>query len=213
MPARKPTPECTTRADSRPGEVTVPTVAACGHIGANTGTRADLLIFHHVVNKSALKNRPDRARVAGHFEHTAANLGKPEALLRSRFTPRHADDADARAKKDFAVPVFRRPISLGSERFRCAKWPREWLKASRNKTGSASLARRPAGIARQDQCRNLDSASRFPAAVFGQPPPRRFELRVDVRGHPQPERPDPLVPTLRWSIPTSYRTRGSFGGP
>jgi hypothetical protein len=122
-----------------------PIVAVCGNDRGDTGPPADLLISHDVVNRNALQNRVDRFRFAGHFRTNPANLHEPEGLFRSRFTSREVDNRSAGQKKDFAVPVFPRPISLGFDAPRCAKWSQERLQARRNEVSSGGFGPLPVG--------------------------------------------------------------------
>jgi predicted phage terminase large subunit-like protein len=118
-----------------------PTVSAYGINGGNTGTRADLLVCDDVVDVSALHSRIDRFRVAEYFENNLMNLLEPEGRFWGLFTPWHADDLNARLKKNAAFSLFRRPIGEDFEPIWDAKWTRERLLARKNEIGSASFAR------------------------------------------------------------------------
>ena len=118
-----------------------PTVAAYGINAGNTGTRADLLVCDDVVAVSALHSRVDRFRVAEYFENNLMNLLEPEGRFWGLFTPWHADDLNARLKKNSAFTTLRKPIGPDFEPIWEAKWPRERLIARKNEIGSASFAR------------------------------------------------------------------------
>ena len=125
----------------RPAEVIGPTVAAYGINAGNTGTRADLLVCDDVVDVSALHSRVDRFRVAEYFENNLMNLLEPEGRFWGLFTPWHADDLNARLKKNSAFTTLRKPIGPDFEPIWEAKWPRERLMARKNEIGTASFAR------------------------------------------------------------------------
>jgi len=125
----------------RPAHVIGPTVAAYGLGAGSTGTHADLLVCDDVVDVSALHSAVDRGRVAEYFENNLMNLLEPEGRFWGLFTPWHADDLNARLKKNLAFSLFRRPIGPDFEPVWAAKWPRERLMARKDEIGSASFAR------------------------------------------------------------------------
>jgi predicted phage terminase large subunit-like protein len=125
----------------RPAPVIGPTVAAYGLGAGSTGTRADLLVCDDVVDVRALHSRVDRGRTAEYFENNLMNLLEPEGRFWGLFTPWHADDLNARLKKNSAFTTLRRPIGADFEPIWEAKWPRERLMARKNEIGSASFAR------------------------------------------------------------------------
>jgi phage terminase large subunit-like protein len=125
----------------RPAPVIGPTVAAYGIGGGNTGTRADLLVCDDVVDVRALHSHVDRGRVAEYFENNLMNLLEPEGRFWGLFTPWHADDLNARLKKNLAFALFRRPVGPDFEPVWPAKWPRDRLKARKDEIGSTSFAR------------------------------------------------------------------------
>jgi len=125
----------------RPAEVIGPSVAAYGIGAGSTGTRADLLVCDDIVDVHALHTASERNRVADYFHENLMNLLEPDGRFWGLFTPWHADDLNARLKKNGAFALFRRAISNDFEPVWPDKWPVEKLKARRDEIGATSFAR------------------------------------------------------------------------
>jgi predicted phage terminase large subunit-like protein len=125
----------------RPAEVIGPSVAAYGVGAGSTGTRADLLVCDDIVDVRALNTASERNRVAAYFHENLMNLLEPEGRFWGLFTPWHADDLNARLKKNGAFAHFRRAIGADLEPVWPEKWPVEKLKERRDEIGSVSFAR------------------------------------------------------------------------
>jgi hypothetical protein len=126
---------------ARPADVIGPSVAAFGVGAGSTGTRADLLVCDDIVDVHALHSRADRDRVADYFENNLMNLLEPDGRFWGLFTPWHADDLNARLKRNTAYAVFRRAVGPDLEPVWPEKWPRERLLARKAEIGAASFAR------------------------------------------------------------------------
>jgi predicted phage terminase large subunit-like protein len=125
----------------RPADVIGPSVAAFGVGAGSTGTRADLLVCDDVVDVHALHSRADRDRVADYFENNLMNLLEPDGRFWGLCTPWHADDLNARLKRNPAYAVFRRAVGPDLEPVWPEKWPRARLMARKAEIGAASFAR------------------------------------------------------------------------
>ncbi|MFM8273447.1 MAG: hypothetical protein ACKODX_14130, partial [Gemmata sp.] len=111
-------------------------------IGAGTtGTRADLLICDDVVDVRSIHSRAERDRVSDYFTNNLMNLLEPHGRFWGLCTPWHADDLNARLKKNGAYALFRRAVGLNFEPVWPEKWPAERLRARKEEIGSASFAR------------------------------------------------------------------------
>jgi hypothetical protein len=125
----------------RPADVIGPSVAAFGVGAGSTGTRADLLVCDDVVDVRALHSRAERDRVADYFENNLMNLLEPDGRFWGLCTPWHADDLNARLKRNPAYAVFRKAVGADLEPVWPEKWPRERLLARKAEIGAASFAR------------------------------------------------------------------------
>ncbi len=126
---------------ARPANAIGPSVAAFGVGAGSTGTRADLLVCDDVVDVRALHSRADRDRVSDYFTNNLMNLLEPHGRFWGLCTPWHADDLNARLKKNTAYAVFRKAVGLNFEPVWEEKWPPERLRARKDEIGSASFAR------------------------------------------------------------------------
>src|SRR5947209_3751566 len=102
-----------------------PSVAAFGVGAGSTGTRADLLVCDDVVDVRAMHSRAERDRVADYFTNNLMNLLEPDGRFWGLCTPWHADDLNARLKRNPAYAVFRRAVGPDLEPVWPEKWPRE----------------------------------------------------------------------------------------
>lgn len=125
----------------RPAEIIGPSVAAYGVGAGSTGTRADLLVCDDIVDVRALHTASERNRVADYFHENLMNLLEPDGRFWGLFTPWHADDLNARLKKNAAFAHFRRAIGADLEPVWPEKWPVEKLKERREEIGVTSFAR------------------------------------------------------------------------
>ncbi|MFO0802095.1 MAG: hypothetical protein U0791_03080 [Gemmataceae bacterium] len=125
----------------RPAEIIGPSVAAYGVGAGSTGTRADLLVCDDIVDVRALHTASERDRVADYFHENLMNLLEPDGRFWGLFTPWHADDLNARLKKNGAFAHFRRAIGADLEPVWPEKWPVEKLKERREEIGAVSFAR------------------------------------------------------------------------
>lgn len=125
----------------RPAEVIGPSVTAYGVGAGSTGTRADLLVCDDIVDVRALHTATERNRVAAYFHENLMNLLEPDGRFWGLFTPWHADDLNARLKKNGAFAHFRRAIGADLEPVWPEKWPVEKLKERRDEIGSVSFTR------------------------------------------------------------------------
>jgi hypothetical protein len=126
---------------ARAADVIGPSVAALGVGAGSTGTRADLLVCDDIVDVHALHSRAERDRVCDYFENNLMNLLEPDGRFWGLYTPWHADDLNARLKRNPAYVVFRRAIGPDLEPVWPEKWPRERLLARKAEIGAASFAR------------------------------------------------------------------------
>jgi hypothetical protein len=126
---------------ARPADVIGPSVAAFGVGAGSTGTRADLLVCDDVVDVRSLHSRAERDRVADYFQNNLMNLLEPDGRFWGLFTPWHADDLNARLKRNPSYVTFRRAVGPGLEPVWPQKWPRERLLARKAEIGAASFAR------------------------------------------------------------------------
>ena len=118
-----------------------PSVAAYGLGAGSTGTRADLLVCDDVVDVRSLFCAEERVRAAQYFENNLMNILEPNGRFWGLFTPWHADDLNARLKKNAAFDLFRRAIGVNLEPVWPQKWPQDLLKARRDEIGATSFAR------------------------------------------------------------------------
>jgi predicted phage terminase large subunit-like protein len=125
----------------RGGQVLGPSVASIGVGAASTGARADLLVCDDIVDVRAIRSRAERDRVATWFHENLVNLLEPDGRLWCLFTPWHADDLNARLKRNPAFALFRRPVGDDLTPVWPAKWPREALERRRAEIGTVAFAR------------------------------------------------------------------------
>jgi predicted phage terminase large subunit-like protein len=125
----------------RAGQVLGPSVAGVGVGAASTGARADLLVCDDIVDVRAIRSRADRDRVAAWFHENLVNLLEPDGRLWCLFTPWHADDLNARLKRNRAFALFRRPVGDDLTPVWPAKWPRDALERRRAEIGAVAFAR------------------------------------------------------------------------
>ena len=118
-----------------------PSVAAFGIGAGSTGTRADLLICDDIVDVRSIRSRTERDRVADYFTNNLMNLLEPDGRFWGLCTPWHADDLNARLKKNKAYEALSKPIGANFEPIWPEKWPEERLRARKEEIGSASFAR------------------------------------------------------------------------
>jgi predicted phage terminase large subunit-like protein len=125
----------------RPADLIGPSVAAFGVGAGSTGTRADLLVCDDIVDVKAIHSRAERDRVADYFENNLMNLLEPDGRFWGLCTPWHADDLNARLKRNGAYELFRRAVGPGLEPVWPEKWPTERLALRKAEVGAASFAR------------------------------------------------------------------------
>ena len=125
----------------RGANVLGPTVAAFGVGAASTGTRADLLVCDDVVDVKAIYSKAHRDRTSEDFTNNLLNLLEPDGRFWGLSTPWHADDLNARLKKNPAYALFRRAVGPNLEPVWDGHWPAEQLERRRNEIGSAAFAR------------------------------------------------------------------------
>ena len=89
----------------------------------------------------AIRSRADRERVADYFHENLVNLLEPDGRLWCLFTPWHADDLNARLKRNPAFALFRRPVGDDLQPVWPEKWPREALERRRAEIGAIAFAR------------------------------------------------------------------------
>jgi predicted phage terminase large subunit-like protein len=118
-----------------------PSVAAFGVGAGSTGTRADLLVCDDIVDVRAIHSRAERDRVSDYFTNNLMNLLEPDGRFWGLCTPWHADDLNARLKKNEAYRTFRRAVGPEFEPVWPEKWPAERLRERMAEIGSASFAR------------------------------------------------------------------------
>ena len=125
----------------RAGDAIGPSVAAFGVGAGSTGTRADLLVCDDIVDVRALHSKAGRDRTADYFENNLMNLLEPDGRFWGLCTPWHADDLNARLKRNGAYALFREAVGANLEPVWPEKWPPERLAARRAEIGAASFAR------------------------------------------------------------------------
>jgi phage terminase large subunit-like protein len=126
---------------ARPGDAIGPSVAAFGIGSASTGTRADLLVCDDIVDVAAIHSRAERDRVSAAFHDNLLNLLEPDGRFWGLFTPWHADDCNARLKRNGAYAHFRRAIGPDLEPVWPEKWPTDKLAERKREIGEAAFAR------------------------------------------------------------------------
>ena len=139
LPASPWTAEAFTVA--RPTETIGPSVAAFGIGSASTGARADLLVCDDIVDVAAAYSRAERDKVTATFHDNLLNLLEPDGRFWGLFTPWHADDCNARLKKNGSYAHFRRAVGPDLEPAWPEKWPREKLAERKHEIGEAAFAR------------------------------------------------------------------------
>lgn len=125
----------------RPANMIGPSVAAFGVGAGSTGTRADLLVCDDVVDVRSLYSRAQRDCAADCFTNNLMNLLEPHGRFWGLCTPWHADDLNARLKKNGAYSLFRKAVGPDFEPVWEEKWPPERLCARKDEIGSALFAR------------------------------------------------------------------------
>lgn len=125
----------------RPASVIGPSVAAFGVGAGSTGARADLLVCDDIVDVRSLHSKADRDRVADYFHDNLLNLLEPDGRFWGLCTPWHADDLNARLKRNPAFTLFRRAVGPNLEPVWPQKWPRETLAERLREIGASSFAR------------------------------------------------------------------------
>lgn len=118
-----------------------PSVAAFGIGSASTGARADLLVCDDIVDVAAVYSRAERDKVTAIFHDNLLNLLEPDGRFWGLFTPWHADDCNARLKKNGSYAHFRRAVGPDLEPAWPEKWSREKLAERRQEIGEAAFAR------------------------------------------------------------------------
>jgi phage terminase large subunit-like protein len=118
-----------------------PSVAATGIAAASTGTRADLLICDDVVDVKSIYSAATRERVAQEFFNNQLNLLEPDGRFWGLSTPWHADDLNARLRKNAEFTLFRRAIGTDLIPLWRERWPRRELLRRRAEIGAAAFAR------------------------------------------------------------------------
>jgi hypothetical protein len=126
----------------RPG-ILGPSVAAFGIGAAATGTRADLLICDDVVDVKAIWSKAHRDRAAEDFFNNLLNLLEPDGRFWGLCTPWHADDLNARLKRNEAYRLFRRAVGRTSRRSgrsigRANGWRRDGRRSGRRRSPAAT---------------------------------------------------------------------------
>lgn len=125
----------------RPANVIGPSVAAFGVGSGSTGARADLLVCDDIVDVRSLHSRADRDRVADYFQNNLLNLLEPDGRFWGLCTPWHADDLNARLKRNPAFSLFRRAVGPDLQPIWPEKWPQEALAERLREIGASSFAR------------------------------------------------------------------------
>ena len=118
-----------------------PSVAAFGIGAGSTGTRADLLICDDVVDVKAIHSPAQRDRTAEDFLNNLLNLLEPDGRFWGLSTPWHADDLNARLKKNPSYALYRRPVGPELQSVWEEHWPTEALARRRAEIGAAAFAR------------------------------------------------------------------------
>jgi phage terminase large subunit-like protein len=125
----------------REANVLGPTVAAFGVGAASTGTRADLLVCDDVVDVKAIWSKAHRDRTSEDFTNNLLNLLEPAGRFWGLSTPWHADDLNARLKKNPSYALFRRAVGPNLEPVWREHWPKAMLRRRQAEIGSAAFAR------------------------------------------------------------------------
>ena len=139
VPARPWAAEAFTVA--RPASAIGPSVAAFGVGAGSTGARADLLVCDDIVDVRCLYSKADRDRVADYFTNNLLNLLEPDGRFWGLCTPWHADDLNARLKRNPAFQLFRRAVGADLKPVWPEKWPRAKLAERLGEIGAAAFAR------------------------------------------------------------------------
>lgn len=126
---------------ARPASAIGPSVAAFGVGAGSTGARADLLVCDDIVDVRCLHSKGDRDRVADYFTNNLLNLLEPDGRFWGLSTPWHADDLNARLKRNPAFAVFRRAVGPNLEPVWPEKWPPGALAERLTEIGAAAFAR------------------------------------------------------------------------
>ena len=126
--------------ERKPG-ILGPSVAAFGIGAASTGTRADLLICDDVVDVKALFSKTHRDRVAEEFTNNLFNLLEPTGRFWGLSTPWHAEDLNARLKRNPSYSLFRKAIGVNLEPIWPEKWSSDALALRRTEIGESSFTR------------------------------------------------------------------------
>jgi len=100
-----------------------------------------LLICDDVVDVKAIHSKVQRDRAAEDFFNNLLNLLEPTGRFWALSTPWHADDLNARLKKNPAYALFRRAIGPELEPIWESHWPLAALAARREEIGAAAFAR------------------------------------------------------------------------
>jgi hypothetical protein len=126
---------------ARPAGILGPSVAAFGIHAASTGTRADLLVCDDIVDVKAIHSKAERDRTADDFFNNLLNLLEPHGRFWGLSTPWHADDLNARLRKNDAFRLLRKAIDPDLTPVWPRHWPSERLVQRRAEIGSAAFAR------------------------------------------------------------------------
>ena len=118
-----------------------PSVMAFGIGAASTGTRADLLVCDDVVDVKSIYSKALRDKAADDFFNNLLNLLEPDGRFWGLCTPWHADDLNARLKKNAAYSLFHRSVGPNLEPVWPEHWPTAQLEARRAEIGSAAFSR------------------------------------------------------------------------
>lgn len=118
-----------------------PSVAAIGIGGTSTGNRADLLVCDDIVDVKAVYSKAERDRTSDDFFNNVLNLLEPDGRFWGLCTPWHADDLNARLKRNSGFALFRRPIGPNLKPVWPGRWSRRELQKRRGEIGSAAFAR------------------------------------------------------------------------
>ncbi len=125
----------------REGHAIGPSVSAFGVGGSTTGTRADLLVCDDIVDVKAAYSKAERDRVSEDFFNNVLNLLEPDGRFWSLSTPWHADDLNARLRRNPEFTLFRRPVGNELEPVWPERWDRDALARRQREIGSAAFAR------------------------------------------------------------------------
>jgi predicted phage terminase large subunit-like protein len=94
-----------------------------------------------VVDVKAIYSKAHRDRTADDFLNNLLNLMEPNGRFWGLSTPWHADDLDARLKRNPAYALFRRPVGEELQPVWQEHWPTPQLETRRGAIGSAAFAR------------------------------------------------------------------------